>query len=74
MSEKIYGITENILRCQLAKYEVDNILEDSVPVVSIKWLEKYCYSNGMVCMSCGAVTCAICQKDLLSAAKKEAGK
>lgn len=40
-----------------------------VPVVTIEWLEKYCLENGTVCISCGAVTCAICQKDLLKAVR-----
>ena len=41
MSEKVFGITKNILSCQLKKYEVDSILEDSVPVVSVEEFERY---------------------------------
>jgi len=40
MSEKVYGITRNVLECQLHKYQVEDILEDSVPVVSVEELKK----------------------------------
>jgi len=40
MSKKVYGITKNTLECEIYKYQVDNILKRSVPVVSVEEIEK----------------------------------
>jgi len=45
MSEKVYGVTKNTLECEIHRYEVDNILKNSVPVVSIEWLKEWCKNN-----------------------------
>ena len=41
MNEKVYGVTKNTLNCEIHRYQVDNILKDSVSVVSVEELEEW---------------------------------
>lgn len=44
---------------------------DRQKTVTLEWLEDFCKENAWSCMKCGSIKCAVCQKDLLAAAKKE---
>jgi len=67
MNEKVYGVTKNTLNCEIHRYQVDNILKDSVSVVSVEELEEWVDEHLDACAGVDA-------SDLVEWAKQKAAE